>query len=264
MIFFDRSLNRLVFFQKRATPKFWDQIWKNQTQGMTLLKKFDLVVVPTTKKYLKKGNKILEGGCGHGSYVISLNQSGYKATGIDYAKKTITILQKTRPELDFKVGDVRNLPFPMHSFHGYWSLGVIEHFYQGYEKIVSEMDRVLKRNGYAFVTFPYMSPLRKLKAKLGMYREWRDGMSATSFYQFALNKEKVIMDVTQHGFRLVEQKPYDGVGGLRKEVSFLHFILNPLTKYSSKFLLIAGVSFLLSKLLEKFTSHTILLVFKKV
>ena len=47
------------------------------------------------------------------------------------------------PQLDVSYGDVRALEFEDDSFDGYWSLGVIEHFPDGYEDIGQEMTRVI-------------------------------------------------------------------------------------------------------------------------
>ena len=44
--------------------------------------------------------------------------------------------------------DLDDLPVEDESVDGYWSLGVIEHFYDGYGEILSEMHRVIKRDGF--------------------------------------------------------------------------------------------------------------------
>lgn len=226
-------------------------------------KKYDLIVVPTTKKYLEKRSRLLEAGCGHGTNVINLKENGFDCIGIDFAVKTINNLNKRYPNYKFIKGDIRKLPFNNNSFDGYWSLGVIEHFFLGYNKVFLEMKRVLKRKGFAFITFPYMSPIRKLKARSGKYRLWNQEMSKKNFYQFALDKNDVIKDLEQLGFKLIDEKPFDGVSGLRKEVKSLSFILEPLSRYSGRFLIAAAVSFVISKIVEKFTSHSILLVAQK-
>lgn len=40
--------------------------------------------------------------------------------------------------------DVRKLQFADGFFDGYWSLGVIEYFWEGYNEIVNEVKRVIK------------------------------------------------------------------------------------------------------------------------
>ena len=104
-----------------------------------------------------------------GHQVHALNCQGYKARGIDFAEKTVHRVKEAVPELDIRVGDVRNLPIETNGLDGYVSIGVIEHFWEGYEAILSEMARTLKTKGFLFLDFPYMSPLRRFKVRQGKY-----------------------------------------------------------------------------------------------
>ena len=70
------------------------------------------------------------------------------------------------PDLNIETGDITNLVFGNSEFDGYWSLGVVEHLESGAGKAFDEMARVIKENGYLFITFPHMSKLRKIKAVL--------------------------------------------------------------------------------------------------
>ncbi len=64
---------------------------------------------------------------------------GYQSAGVDFAKETIERVKEIIPKLDVRVGDVRDLQFPDNYLTGYWSLGVIEHFWDGYYDILEEM-----------------------------------------------------------------------------------------------------------------------------
>lgn len=265
MTYYDPKKECLIFVGNNPTPKFWDAIWKSQLKNQNnFLKKIDLLVSPTTKKFLKPKSKILEGGCGHGTYVDILNKLGYHCIGVDFAKSTIENINRIDPGLPIFYGDLTRLKYKNSSFDGYWSLGVIEHFYRGFEPILSEMKRIVRKKGFVFVTFPYMSPLRKLKARLGKYHRASFKQEPNNFYQFALNHQRVIKAFEKQGFKIVMEKPYDGVSGLRKEIPQLGFILNPLSIYSTKYLPVAGARFIISKITERFTSHSTLLVFQRV
>ena len=170
MRYYDTENRRLVYIEQRATPEFWDRQWEDEKLKKSILAGIkERFVFPTTKHYLKLGAKILEGGCGKGHFVYSLYARGYDAYGVDFAEKTVKRVNTLIPELKIRLGDVRQLEFPDATFHGYWSLGVIEHFPEGYDPIAKEMLRVLKPGGYLFLTFPYMSPLRRLKTYFGAY-----------------------------------------------------------------------------------------------
>ncbi len=196
--YFDKSNNRLVYVGKAANDTYWDQHWKSESSRFKEQNKIknDRFVIGCTKKYLPPETKILEGGCGLGEKVSAFHYHGYDAYGVDYAKETVKAVNKCAPELKVMFGDIRDLPFPDDFFDGYWSLGVIEHFYDGYEEIVSEMFRVLKRQGHLFLTVPVMSPLRKVKVRLKKYIEYKDSEEMReNFYQFAFYPKDVISDL---------------------------------------------------------------------
>jgi len=265
MKYFDYKKNRLVFDEQKATPDFWDNLWKDND-----LKKYieshrnDWFVSRTTKKFItpNQDNKILEGGCGKGQYVYSLDTAGYSAYGIDFASKTVAEVNRLFPSLKVSFGNIEKLEFPDKFFSGYWSLGVIEHFYDGYDKIAQEIKRVLRPGGYLFLTFPCLSRLRKLKARLKKYPAFNDNnFNIENFYQFALDPELVQKDFEKLGFELIKKQPLDGIKGLKDEVSFLK---HPLQKmYDSKLFPIKIICFSISKLISPFCNHSILLIFKK-
>ena len=82
---------------------------------------------------------------------------------------------------------MRALPFEDNSFDGIWSLGIIEHFLDGYDAIAREMQRVLREGGYLFLTFPAMTKIRDWKALRGEYTPWEAvDQEPEGFYQFSL------------------------------------------------------------------------------
>ena len=81
------------------------------------------------------------------------------------------------------------------------------------------------------------------------------------FYQFAFDRDKVIGHFKNLGFDLVFQKPFDGVNGLRQEMHFWRPLMDKI--YGSRKFLFKVSRFLLNKVFSCFSSHIILLVFKK-
>lgn len=199
-----------------------------------------------------------------GGNVYCLHHNGYSAFGVDFAGKTIEKINKYFPELKIRKGDVRNLEFENNFFDGYWSLGVIEHFYHGYLDILKEMKRVIKSGGYVFVTFPYISPLRRFKAKLGSYKKFKNNKhDLKKFYQFAFDRTKIKDDFEKYGFMLKYFEPFDGIKGFKDEVLISKPILQKLYDYRGKSALVYKVKSLLNSFLVKFSSHMILMVFQK-
>ncbi len=253
----------LAFYREKATPEFWDKHW-SATDLQTILRnsKDDGLFVPMVKKYLPKESVVLEGGCGMGHIVHALQYQGYQAIGIDFASGTIKNIKEAVPELDVRVGDVFDLPLENNSLDGYISGGVIEHFWNGYTPILKEMQRTLKIGGYLFITFPYMSPLRRLKVALRMYPFNESSMlddKQDDFYQFALTIENFQADMKALGFQLKERLTIDGIKGFKDEVALFKPYLQQvydgkrgqrLRPYYNQFLL-------------PFASHCAFLVFQK-
>ncbi len=270
--YYDSLKKRLIHIKEEATSDYWDRFWDTTDKGQDILKHYPKrgrygIYPQYTRKYLcPNDGPILEGGCGSGDKVWVLNLNGYKCIGVDNAKKTIQFLQDNVPQLDIRIGDLRSLDFPDNYFAGYWSNGIIEHLWCGYEDIANEMLRVIIPGGYLFLTFPYMSYFRKIKAKFRFYEEI-DNKNIANFYQFVLNEKDVIKDFEELGFKLIKKKPYNLFSGIKNEIQLLMPIVNLLLKCREKNFFTKVVSFILESILSKICgfmfSHEILLVFRK-
>ena len=225
---YDSVNRRLIYFGKQAhDATYWDNLWDTQDiHGQLLNSRADMEVA-VTRKNVSLGSKILEGGCGLGYKTHALKKAGYLVVGIDFAARTVETVKKIVPELDVRIGDVRKLDFPDNYFDGYWSLGVIEHFWDGYEDIFSEAWRVLRPGGFFFLSFPQMSILRRIKANFGLYTKIpvNSEVEHGDFYQFALNPSKVAEDLRQFSFHVTQQKSNNGFKAIKDEISFIEPLL---------------------------------------
>lgn len=262
---YSKDLKALVFFKEQATPEFWDNHWIGKDYYQHLIRYKNLRFVRYyTRKYLPEGTRVLEGGCGQCEKLYTLANNNYQAYGIDFAQKTVREIKKIMPSLRLIIGDVRSLSFEDMSFDGYWSLGVIEHFYDGYDKIACEMNRVLKTGGYLFLTFPQMSYLRKIKVSLNLYPQLnKDKENEEIFYQFALDRKSVIEKFERFGFKEIYISAIVGVKGLKDEVGLLQPSLQKLYDYKGKSIIIRGIRYILDKILAPLTGHSAFIIFKK-
>ena len=220
MKYYDMPNNRLVFIQDRAEEDFWERHWqKYDVEKVITSASSSRFLLGYIRKYLPSGARILEGGCGLGQHLYCLHVNGYDAYGIDYAQKAVGQINEAIPELKVLVGDVRALPFEKGFFDGYWSLGIIEHFYEGFDAIALEMRRVIKSGGYLFLTFPYLSNLRKKKIDKNKYELWKSSPElVTNFYQFALSGDSVCKFFLDLGFELIARRPINGLKGFKDEI----------------------------------------------
>jgi len=271
MKYYDASQQRLIYIREKATADFWDNQWKDiaekrgdQTSNKGKGKHSSVVRI--TQKYLRQEDGlILEGGCGLGGHVRNLTSNGFSCIGVDYAKDTVEHLNAQYPELNIQYGDIRKLPFEDSCFVGYWSLGVIEHFWEGYQDITKEMHRVIKPGGVLFLSFPYMNLLRRVKAKMGLY-ELYCGTKDENYYQFALNKKAVINDFLNLGFNLVKQSNSGVLFGMKDELGCGN-VVESISKLKDKNIFTKVMYYASDRVLNFFLGsllgHTTLLVFKR-
>jgi ubiquinone/menaquinone biosynthesis C-methylase UbiE len=251
----------LVYINQTASSgEYWDLTWEKKLDPLALQKARTMkknYFTDITSEFLKVSEgPIIEGGCGFGAQVMALSNFGYEVCGVDFAEGTICHVKKMYPELDLQVGNLEALPFPDSTFSGYWSIGVIEHFWNGYEKMAIEMRRVLKPSGYLFLTFPHMSLVRKLKAKLGFYTVYNSIERPEEFYQFALDSSKVKNFFQDLGFEVVAYRGKSGISGFQKELPKLSRVTLPFAR--------SYLRRILEIILDKYSGHSALVVLKKI
>lgn len=258
-VFYDQNRKRLIYIGSDANQSYWDDHWSRRVIR-ELITRDDFFVVSRTAAVLEEGSRILDAGCGISQTVWSLTRARFDAYGIDYAQATVAAVNSLAPELNVRFGDVRELPFPDNFFDGIWSLGVIEHFYDGFDDIVREMWRATKPGGYAFVTVPSMSPLRRLKARLGAYPLHQG--QRENFYQFILPEEHVIERFACSGWVFEKSMPLGGFKGLKDESGHLYKFLQGMydLKFPGSRYAWAGVN----RVLAPLSFHTIFFQFRKV
>jgi SAM-dependent methyltransferase len=202
---------RLVYLDARATPEFWDARWRSEGKPIRVSSRDPVVTV--TRRYLPRGSMVLEGGCGRANKVKAMADAGFRVVGVDFAERSVAQAKLDYPGLDIRLGDVRSLKFPDGSFDGYWSIGVIEHFWKGYSEIISEAARVLRPQGFLFLSAPWFSPYRQHKVRNGGYQRSDFAEEPDAFYQFALNRREVEGQLAACGFEILRWN------GLASEIS---------------------------------------------
>ncbi|MCG8605424.1 class I SAM-dependent methyltransferase, partial [bacterium] len=137
--------------------------WKDRDLEGELRSFEDRTIVRIFKKFLRGGGlQILEGGCGFGAWCEWFQNQGHSIVGIENNQEIVDQARDFQPNIAVELGDITKLKFPDNSFDAYISLGVIEHFEDGPEPALAEAFRILKPNGLAFVTTPYLSPVRRI------------------------------------------------------------------------------------------------------
>jgi ubiquinone/menaquinone biosynthesis C-methylase UbiE len=144
----------------KTSKKFYTEL---KVEGLALRKK----KIHTKKelsylvKILNKKDKILDLACGYGRFTIPLAKKGYDIEGIDitpsFIKRAKKDAKKEKVNINFKVGDMRKLPYKDNSFNKIicmWSAFIELANRRDQLKAVKEMKRVLIPGGFAFIDMP--------------------------------------------------------------------------------------------------------------
>lgn len=143
--------------------KYYNEFWnkyKNQHLEDFVFK------WPVLKKILplKNGDAVLDFGCGTGRIMKKMKELSPKSkfTGVDVSETAINIAKKKHIWANFySVQDGDKFPFKKNSFDLILAADVIEHVYNT-KHTLSELHRVLKRDGKIIVTTPYYGFIKNL------------------------------------------------------------------------------------------------------
>jgi SAM-dependent methyltransferase len=216
---------RLAFYVRTADTAFWDKQWKANLHisfYKEALKGKMGNEEKTCARYLPRRGHILEAGCGSGRVVLALRKKGYDCEGVDWANETIDGVKHLFPDLPVRVGDVTHLGIPDGFYDAYISLGVMERAVDGPEAFLCEAQRIFAPNGIALINVPCFHALRRIKSKLGFYREPEPG---EKFYQYAFTLHEFSTILVRFGFKIIKTYRYGAGFGLANELPGIQQLL---------------------------------------
>lgn len=105
------------------------------------------------KKFVEKGDSVLDIGCAHGRLVKLLDGLRIDYHGLDYSAELIKIARRENPGLSFKIGDARALPYVSERFDSVWMIALLHHLNpKACLKVIGEAKRVLRPSGKIIIT----------------------------------------------------------------------------------------------------------------
>lgn len=171
------------------------------------------------EKFITKGEKVLDLGCGTGRYFKSIKEKGADYFGVDNSQKMIEVAKERYPEAKFQVADSLNLPFSDKSFNKIYSIAVLHHIpsKEFRLKFLKEARRVLRQDGLLILTVWKFRAKKELslifkytilrligKSKL----DWRDffepwGKKIERYYH-CFSKKELVSLVKKADFEVLE------------------------------------------------------------
>lgn len=142
-----------------------------------ILKRWDINRYDIAYKLAKKGEKVLDIGCGNGDMLFRLINKFDKFYGIDITPSRLEEARKTATEkygsslktFNFGEGNLdERMDFESNFFDTIICLAILEHVYDIYS-LVKELHRVLKPGGYVIVEVPNIAYLKyRIKLLFGI------------------------------------------------------------------------------------------------
>jgi ubiquinone/menaquinone biosynthesis C-methylase UbiE len=207
---------------------FWSQKWDQRALPTELVQRIEhreeFKLMQPFLANLPPGSRLLDGGCGQGEWTLYFAERGYQVTGLDLSQSTIQKLNARFPDHDFTTGDIRQIDFGESSLDAYFSWGVFEHFEAGLGAPLAEARRIIKPEGYLFISVPFQN-VRHTRHRQQPLWNWdenfdpQNGYAANlRFYQWRLTQSELMRELEMNGFKTIQIAPIHKRVGLRRMV----------------------------------------------
>ncbi len=161
------------------------------------------------------GERLLDVGCGDGTFAAALRARGTHVVGIDVAEEPLRRARARDPELELKLVDGES-PWPLEdvSFDAVWAGEVIEHVLDT-ATWLSEVRRVLRSGGALLLSTPDNGPLSLIGAALSK-RAYGERFNPQGDHLRFYNRATLSLLLESFGFEAVEIQSYGGLPGARR------------------------------------------------
>lgn len=110
------------------------------------------MVLTLLRKYVKRGTKLLDAGCGAGLLTKTVDHL-YDVTATDISPLSLVLTKRRKPKAKLLIANLeKKLPIPADQFDGAVLLDVLEHIDD--TKALPNLHRVLKQHGVLIITVP--------------------------------------------------------------------------------------------------------------
>jgi SAM-dependent methyltransferase len=161
---------------------------------------------------VRRGQRVLDLGCGAGRFVAALNEAGAEAVGVELAEAALERARHNAPGADLRLlGADGSLPLGHGEVDLVWCSEVLEHV-PGTAALLTEVRRVLKPRGRLLVTVPDHGLLRRTLIALGRHDAHYDPLGQHVRFYTRRSLERTLRAT---GFTGVRIEPLSGPPLLR-------------------------------------------------
>jgi len=189
---------------KKKEIDFFDKFIQEKNEyAVFSTKGYDKLLFELTKSLKFKNNKIkiIDLGCGTGTFTKKMSSLSSEIYGCDISPKSIEKASEKYPEINFSIQDIENLKFENNFFDVVTFSGVLHHF-KDFSIPLKEAKRILKEDGLIFAFDPNLyNPF------FWLYRRkesWFYSKSGVTDNEEPLSKKKIIETAKLCGFEEID------------------------------------------------------------
>jgi len=172
----------------------------------------------------KKGEQILDLGCGTGDLTKKIQENGAAVTGVDSSLEMVNAAKVKFPTINFQQADARELPFT-NSFDAVFSNAVL-HWIPEKEKAIASIHQALKTGGRMVVEFGGKDNIQQmwtaLKKEL-LQRGYAEHANINFWYFPSIGEYTTLLE--KQGFRVVKAAHFDRPTPLKGEDGMKNWFL---------------------------------------
>jgi 2-polyprenyl-3-methyl-5-hydroxy-6-metoxy-1,4-benzoquinol methylase len=165
--------------------------------------------------HVSQGARVLDVGCGEGSFAAELARAGAQVVGIDVAEEPLRRARARHPELDLRLVDGEGeWPLPDAGFDVVWAGEVIEHVADT-AAWLSEVRRVLRSDGALLLSTPAHGRLTLLRLALSK-RAFQERFEPRGEHLRYYSRGTLMGLLEDFGFHDVKVRDAGGAPGARR------------------------------------------------
>lgn len=184
---------------QQNTPDGWTENFRGGFARLPRIGAASLIGDPVwgaIRSRVPAGRTVLDAGSGLGEWIDLLTREGYQGVGVDYSEAMIELMKRERPAARWIASDIRAIPLPDASVDAVISWGVVEHEEAGPGAALREFARLLRPDGWAFVTVPRDTPQQRATSRAVF------GEGDGEFFQYFMRNEELGAHLSDAGFAL--------------------------------------------------------------
>ncbi len=196
-----------------STRDYYEALWRSLPEPLEP-DRF-AVRLPFLLDRVKAGDRVLDVGCGAGSFSAELTRAGARVSAIDVAEEPLRRARALQPGLEAKLVDGHGpWPFPDSSFDIVWAGEVIEHVADT-AAWLSEVRRLLTSGGSLLLSTPDNGPLALLAGALSA-RAFSARFDPLGDRLRHYNRATLTRLIGDFGFQELQIHSHGGIPGARR------------------------------------------------